>query len=428
MSNLQIYDRRERLLVGAADAGLAVVTGARRLLRPAPPPQAPRRVLLLRLERIGDLLMTLDAIAAVRELLPAAELDLAVGSWNRDLAALIPGLSRVEIVDAPWLARGPGATSWRAMMARARDWRSRRYDLAINFEGDIRSHGLMALSDARMRVGFAHGGGGPLLSHIVPFDGDVHVAVNALGLVAATGDAFGLADRVRVIRQRADQIAAATGGRHPFSSDGHAVVPGRWPRLTIPDDARERAAALLHRAGPTVSEWIGLHAAGGREIKQWHPDRFGRVAGELALSRGAGIVLTGGAADRSIVDQVRAALPAGVPVLDVTAALDLVTLAALLSRLTALVTGDTGPMHLAAAMGTPIVAIFGPSMPWRYAPLGPSVRLIRIDLPCSPCNRIRLPPERCRGHVPDCLDGIGVEAVRDAALSLLAERATERAP
>ena len=230
MSNLQIYDRRERLLVGAADAGLAVVTGVRRLLRPAPPLQAPRRVLLLRLERIGDLLMTLDAIAAVRELLPAAELDLAVGSWNRDLAALIPGLSRVEIVDAPWLARGPGATSWREMMARARDWRSRHYDLAINFEGDIRSHGLMALSDARMRVGFAHGGGGPLLSHIVAFDGMSTSPSTRLRLVAATGDAFGLADRPAVIRQRADRIAprpaadirsAATGMR-PYRADGRA--------------------------------------------------------------------------------------------------------------------------------------------------------------------------------------------------------------
>ena len=427
MGNLQIYDRRERLLVGAADAGLSVLTGVRRLFRPAPAVQAPRRVLLLRLERIGDLLMTLDAIEAVRELLPAAEIDLAVGSWNRDLAALIPGVSRVEVVDAPWLARGSRASAWREMMARARDWRSRAYDLAVNFEGDIRSHGLMALTDARMRVGFAHGGGGPLLSHVVPFDGTVHVAANALRLVGAIGDTFGLADRTRAVRQRADRIVAATGGRHPFATDAQPAVPGRWPRLTIPEDARERAASLLREAGRDVHEWIGLHAAGGREVKQWHPDRFGRVAGELAASRGAGLVLTGGAADRPIVDQARAALPPGLPVLDVTGALDLVTLAALLSRLTALVTGDTGPMHLAAAMGTPIVAVFGPSMPWRYAPLGPSVRLVRIDIPCSPCNRIRLPPERCRGHVPDCLDGIGVETVRDAAISLLAAPAPERA-
>jgi ADP-heptose:LPS heptosyltransferase len=94
-------------------------------------------------------------------------------------------------------------------------------------------------------------------------------------------------------------------------------------------------------------------------------------------------------------------------------------LAAVLERLPVFVTGDTGPMHLAAAVGAPVVALFGPSIPARYAPLSARSRVVRIDLPCSPCNRIRLPPDRCRGHVPDCLDGIGVDAVLAAARGLL---------
>jgi ADP-heptose:LPS heptosyltransferase len=75
-------------------------------------------------------------------------------------------------------------------------------------------------------------------------------------------------------------------------------------------------------------------------------------------------------------------------------------------------------MHLAAAVGTPVVAIFGPSEPVRYAPWTASRRIVRIDLPCSPCNRIRLPPERCRGHVPDCLDGITTSQVLEAVREL----------
>jgi ADP-heptose:LPS heptosyltransferase len=77
-------------------------------------------------------------------------------------------------------------------------------------------------------------------------------------------------------------------------------------------------------------------------------------------------------------------------------------------------------MHLAAAVGTPVVAVFGPSDPTRYVPSDPDHRIVRIDLPCSPCNRIRLPPARCVGHTPDCLEGIDADRVYRAALDAIA--------
>jgi ADP-heptose:LPS heptosyltransferase len=184
----------------------------------------------------------------------------------------------------------------------------------------------------------------------------------------------------------------------------------------LPDEARKRASALLglSRTAPLV----GIHTSGGREIKQWPPERFGEVAARLVRERGATIVLTGAATDRLLVDIVRSAL-AGARVIDVTGTLDLLTLAALLEKLDVFVTGDTGPMHLAAAVGTPVVAVFGPSDPVRYAPDDPRHRIVRIDLPCSPCNRIRRPPARCVGHTPDCLAGIGADAVHAAAIDVL---------
>jgi heptosyltransferase I len=121
--------------------------------------------------------------------------------------------------------------------------------------------------------------------------------------------------------------------------------------------------------------------------------------------RDAGIVLTGSPDDRAQVDVVRSALPAD-RVVDLTGTADLLVVAAALQRLDLLLTVDTGPMHLAHAAGTPIVAVFGPSDPKRYAPRGVHDTVVRIDLPCSPCNRIRLPPARCVGHTPDCLDGV----------------------
>jgi ADP-heptose:LPS heptosyltransferase len=379
--HLQIPNARERGMVGLADLATRPLAW-----RPRPEAGPPRRILLLRLERIGDLLMVLDAIGLARALAPGADIDLAVGGWNADLAALIPGLSRIDTIDAPWLAREGAGWTWPALVAHARGWRARRYDLVVNFEPDIRSNFLAWLSGGRRRAGYFTGGGGAFLTDAWAFDPTAHVAENAERLV-----------------------------RRAFGAAGEAPDPAPRTPLRVPDEARARAAALLPRPGAPL---IGVHASGGRPSKQWHPDRFGDAARQLAARHGATIVLTGGPADRALVDQVAARLT-GVPVVDVSAQVDLVTLAAVLERLDVLVTGDTGPMHLAAAVGTPVAALFGPSDPRRYGPAGGPHEILRIDLWCSPCGLVRLPPVRCRNRVPECLEGIGVEAVVAAAERLL---------
>src|SRR4051812_18435060 len=102
-SRLQIYDPRERAVVSAADGVLAAGAAVARRFRPRRRPSAPARILLLRLERIGDLVMALPAIADARALAPDAAIDLVVGSWNRDLAGAIAAVSSVRILDARWL-------------------------------------------------------------------------------------------------------------------------------------------------------------------------------------------------------------------------------------------------------------------------------------------------------------------------------------
>ena len=111
---LQITDGRERLLVSIADAALGAVRLVRqRRTRPAAPV---KRILVLRLERIGDLMMSLPALAEIRRHAPDAEVDLVVGDWNRPLARCIAGVTRIESMDAPWLSREPGRTSMMALM------------------------------------------------------------------------------------------------------------------------------------------------------------------------------------------------------------------------------------------------------------------------------------------------------------------------
>ena len=379
---LQIYEPRERVLVGAADAALRVIAPVARAFRRKGAAQ-PRRILLLRIERIGDLLMALEGIGDVIAAAPGAEIDLVVGSWNEEIGKSIPGIRRVETLDAAWLARNGNGRSVPALIARAREWRTREYDLAINFEPDIRSHLLLAASGASRTAGFHSGGGGPLLDVALAFDPRRHTSENARRLVAAVLD----------------------------------VPPRLRPlRLELTAAAKARALALV---GTAESPLVGVHVSGGRAIKQWPPERFGEVAARLAAERGATIVLTGSTADRALVDTARRSM-SDAAVIDLAGRLDLVTLAAVLARLDLYVTGDTGPMHLAAAVGTPVVAVFGPSDPTRYAPSDPDHRIVRIDLPCSPCNRIRLPPARCVGHTPDCLEGIDADRVYRAALDAIA--------
>ena len=272
--------------------------------------------------------------------------------------------------------------AWRRFCRARGAGASGRYDLALNFEPDIRSNLLVAASGAARTVGFSSGGGGPLLDISLPYDPRSHTSDNGRRLAAAALD----------------------------------IPPRRHgARLELSADVKKRAHDLL---GAAPAPLIGLHASGGREIKQWPPERFGEVAARLVRERGATIVLTGSAADRALVERARRSLPQ-TAVIDLSGSLDLMTLAAVLERLDVYVTGDTGPMHLAAAVATPVVAVFGPSDPIRYAPRDGRHRIVRIDLPCSPCNRIRLPPARCVGHTPDCLEGIGVDMVYRAAIDVL---------
>ncbi len=384
--DLQIYDARERWAVGLADAWLRLATAPARMRRAPRLGAPPRRILVLRLERIGDLLMTFGALADLRARVPHAEIDLCVASWNEPLAHAMAVADRIDVLDPPWLARDQPGASWARLRDHARAWRRNRYDLAINLEPDIRSNLLLWWSGAVRRVGYFTGGGGPLLTDPAAYNPALHTHDNARRLIA---------------------LAA------PASAD---ALPTR-PRLRVPDAARERASGLLAPAAGAVC--VGIHASGGRPVKQWHPGRFAEVATALGREYGATIVLTGAPADAAIVRQVEAGIPAGVRVLNLCGQGDVLGLAAVLERLAVFVTGDTGPMHLAAAVDTPVVALFGPSVPARYAPLTSASRVVRVDLPCSPCNRIRLPPDRCRGHVPDCLDGIGVDAVLAAARELL---------
>src|SRR5262249_17283099 len=157
----------ERALVRSADALLAPAA----LMRLGHTrPVSPRRIVCLRLERIGDLLMTVPAIADLAAAFADASIDLVVRRWNRALAATIPGVTRVETLDASWLSRNGSGQTVLGLMREAARWRSHQYDLAINFEPDIRGNLVMAAIGAGWTAGYASGGGGALLDTALAYD------------------------------------------------------------------------------------------------------------------------------------------------------------------------------------------------------------------------------------------------------------------
>jgi ADP-heptose:LPS heptosyltransferase len=273
MARLTIYDRRERALVAATDALLSPVALRRAFRRQ--PTKLPQRILCFRLERIGDLLMTGQALAELRALAPpGATIDLAVGSWNREIAAAIPGIDRVETLDAAWLSRDGTGSSALGLARQAARWRSRRYDLAINFEPDIRTNVALAAAGARRSAGFASGGGGPLLDVAIDYDASAHTIDNARRLVH---EVFG----------------------------GGPAAPVTWA-LRVPEGHRAAAIRLLapFAGGPKV----GMHVSGGRAIKQWPETRFRDVAGHLVAHRSAASC-SPAPPDRAQIDIVRSVLP-----------------------------------------------------------------------------------------------------------------------
>src|SRR5262249_6140478 len=152
--------------------------------------------------------------------------------------------------------------------------------------------------------------------------------------------------------------------------------------------------------------------------------RWREVAARLQREFGAAVVLTGTAADRPLAQAVAEGLPS--PALDLTGRLALMETVSLLGALDLFLSSDTGPMHMACAVGTPSVSVFGPSDARRYFSGGTGASgqrhvVVRADLWCAPCNLIRRPPAECLGaEGPECLRLVGVEAVHAEATRLLA--------
>jgi ADP-heptose:LPS heptosyltransferase len=379
-----VYDPRERLALGVLDVSLRVASPllGLRPRRPAIDVRDAKRILVLRLDRLGDFLTTLPALEALRLAAPDAHIELGVGSWNEPIARRLSFVDAVRIVDTPWAAWGQRVRFADAREALAGD----PPDLAIDFQGDVRVVLLMAMTQAKLRAGYGDTGGAYLLTHRARWNETRSWYWQNLELV-----------------------------RTLFPHVEERMQPVNF----VTQEDRRRAGALLEGAPPRPAPLVGIHPSAGRALKQWEAEKFAALVD--AMANEARVVVTGSSADRELVDAIAAKATSRPETL---LGADLATFAALVERFDVFVTGDTGPMHLSHAVGTANVAIFGPSDPVRYGPEGSLGlrRVVRQPVYCSPCNMIRRPPAECaRAKAPECIAGITVEQVLEAVHAALRE-------
>lgn len=340
----------------------------------------PVRILLIKLSALGDVIQTLPTLEAIRAALPQADITWLVEEATAPILELHPALDSLLVSRRrSWLAagrRGSLHTAWREFRQVVQVIRQRPFDLVIDLQGLLKSAFWTFLARSPRKIGFNRTREYSYLAlseRLPPYDPDEHAVRRYL----------------RVARYL-----------------GAAAEPTRF-RLALPVGTGQNLHYLWsEKTGPLIV----MHPGTRWPTKHWLPESFAALADALIHERQARVVFTGSPADRPLIARIRSGMSMSAD--DLSGRTVLKSLARLFYQADAAVTTDTGPMHLAAAVGTPVAAVFGPTAPWRTGPFGPQHRVIRTNVSCSPCFMRHCPD-------PKCLTGLGVTEVLAAVGEIL---------
>jgi heptosyltransferase-2 len=340
----------------------------------------PDALLIRAVNWLGDAVLTIPALGAVRSACPQARITIVAKPLVAELLRHHPDIDDIEVYDKEGAHAGAIG-----ILRKARQLRKGNFDAALLLQNAIDAAILTFLAGIPERMGYATDGRRLLLSRPIPVTEEVlslHHAEYYLRLVALLGIPRPERPRV-VLRVTEDEIASM----------------------------RSRLASLGVPAGKRV---VGINpGATFGSAKRWFPDRFAEVADALSEEWEASVVLIGSVPEMPLSAEIEARMRRK-PV-NLTGRTTVRELMAVLSLCSFLVTNDSGPMHIGAALGVPIAAIFGPTDWRKTSPWTEKARILRVDVDCSPCH-LR---ECNRGH--ECMLGVTAEMVIDAARELVAE-------
>ncbi|MEX2117819.1 MAG: lipopolysaccharide heptosyltransferase II [Bacteroidota bacterium] len=307
-----------------------------------------KRILVIQTAFIGDVILTLPLVQVLKDFFAGSAIDFVVVPRSAEVCFNHPAISRVIQFDKAGSAGGIGGL-WRI----AKELRKNEYELAIVPHRSLRSAVLAFLARIPLRVGFDTSTGRFLFTSTVHYDSDIHEIERNLSLLRAYG----------------------------------IETPGRiLPRVYPGPAERSAVDVLLESAGNQSANLIGIAPGTVWNTKRWLKDRFASLA-ELFLAEGNSVVLVGGGDDAELCAEI-AGLVGPERVINAAGRLSLLGSAELLRRCRLLVSNDSAPMHLAVAVGTPVVAIFGATVPeFGFAPAGPRDEVVEVrGLSCRPCS------------------------------------------
>ena len=326
---------------------------------------------------LGDAVMFAPSLAAIRHTFPHWHLTLLA---KPDPAALFEASLDIDEVI---IYRDPGIHSrWRGIKRLAKTLQDRKYDLAVLFQNAFEAAIVVRLAGIPFRLGYDTDGRGWLLTH--PIARPPHI--KRIPLVQYFNELLAVFDITPKTKTPLFHITR--------EEDAHATV------------------MLQDRGIRTTDLLIGLNPGSGHgTAKQWSFRRYAAVADRLVDSTGSKIIILGGPGEEKLGLQVAEAMNA--PSVVLSGETSVRELLALLKRCRLLLTNDTGPMHVASALGIPVVAIFGPTDPLATPPIGTNHALVVTELECSPCLLRVCPIDHA------CMNGIDDQKVFRTAMTLL---------
>lgn len=346
-----------------------------------------RKILIRGTNWIGDAVMSVPALKEIRRLFPAADISLLVRPWVKDVYSAVDFVDHIIEYDKGGAHRG-----WRGLRRLVREIREQRFDLAILFQNAMEAALIAWWAGIPVRLGYTRDGRGPLLTHRCKIDPEVlkvHQIYYYLGILSGAG-------------------------LLPLSPWHN---PGYRPSVAVGVKDADVAAAsqLLISNGILPGQLIiGVNpGAAYGSAKRWLTDRYAYVADHLAEKHKARILIFGAAAEKHIAQEIAGQMSH--PPLLCAGLTSLGQLMALIKECHLFLTNDSGPMHLAAALDVPQIAIFGSTSEIATGPFSPRAFVIKQPVDCSPCF-LRECPIDFR-----CMTRISVEQVLQAAERQLAQ-------
>ncbi len=341
------------------------------------------RILVVQTAWLGDVVLTIPLLRELRRAHPGGSITALMTPLGAETLSGSPLIDEVVVLDKRG-GDGRFVGTWRC----ASRLRRARFDLAVAAQRSFRTGCLVWASRARERVGFAGAPGGWAYTRKVPWVAGDHAVRRYLSL-------------------------SGPAGGDPERADPRPVLP-------VSPGARQRVVEVLAGEGVGAGEAVLALAPGSIwGTKRWTAEGFAGVA-RAARASGFRPILVGSALERDLCASVATLAACGAVVL--AGRTSIPEMAALLSRSRALVTNDSGPGHVASAVGTPVVSVFGPTVPaFGYAPFGDRNRIVEHgSLECRPCHRHG--PDSCPLGHHRCMGEIGAESVWAAVEGILAER------